>query len=53
VVENWYCDSSETQHIMLNQKSFVSYPKFAIPEMIVLRKENVLMMSYGQGMINF
>jgi hypothetical protein len=51
--DSWYCDSGATWHITLNKHYFVSYTKFANPEMIMLGKKNVLMEAYGQGMINF
>ena len=50
--DSWYCDSCATRHIMPNKHYFVSYTKFANPEMIVLDKKNVLIQAYGQGMIN-
>jgi hypothetical protein len=50
---SWYCDSGSTQYIKPKQQYFASYTKFVIPETIVLGKENVLMESYGQGVINF
>ena len=51
-VDSWYCDNSATPHITPNRHYFVSYTKFANPEMITLGKKNVLMQAYGQGMIN-
>jgi len=45
--DNWYCDSGVTRHITPNKHYFVSYTKFAYPEMIVLGKKNLLIQAYG------
>jgi len=50
--DSWYCDISATWHIMPNKHYFVSYTKFANPEMIMLGKKNLLMQVYSQGVIN-
>jgi len=50
--DSWYCDSGATRHITPSKHYYVSYTKFSNPETVVLGRKNVLMQTYGEGMIN-